>query len=53
MVIAGANGIFTFEMQTGAPQQAAAAAVSCFHMITIYVLARALDQLLRNQESLG
>lgn len=52
-VLAVANGIVTFEMQSGAPQQAAAAGVSCFHVIAIYVLARAIDQLSRGAPALG
>ena len=42
------DGFFSFEMQTGAPQ-AAAAAWSPFQIITVYVVARALDELTRGQ----
>ena len=45
------DGFTTFDIQTGAPQQAAAAAAACFHMITVYVLARAADQLLRRERA--
>jgi hypothetical protein len=41
------DGFFTFYMQTSAPQQAAAAAAACFHMIAPYVIARAIDELTR------
>ena len=47
MGVLAALSLATFSVQTGAPQQAAAAAQSCFLMITVYVIARALDALLR------
>ena len=53
MLLVGLNGVFSFEMQSGAPQQAAVAGVNCFYMITIYVIARALDQLTRGEPSMG
>src|SRR5688572_12061431 len=43
------DGFVSFYLQTGAPQQAAAAASACFHMITPYVMARALDELTRGE----
>lgn len=53
MMFFALDGFFTFEAQTGAPQQAAAAAAACFHMIAPYVIARGLDQLLRGPDALG
>ena len=53
MGIVGVNGLFTFEMQNSAPQQAAAAGVNCFYLIAVYVGARALDQLTRSEASMG
>lgn len=49
MLIFAADGFFSFQIQTGAPQQAAAAGAACFHMITVYVIARALDELTRER----
>jgi hypothetical protein len=47
MIMFGANGFISFALQSGAPQQAAASAYACFQMITVYVIARALDELTR------
>jgi hypothetical protein len=49
MGVAAIEGFFSFAIQTGAPQQAAAAAASCFRIITPYVIARALDELTRGR----
>jgi hypothetical protein len=51
LVMAGSalNGFATFAIQTGAPQQAAAAASACFQMITPYLIARAMDELTRSE----
>lgn len=51
IALAAINGFFTIEIQTGAPQQAAAGAIACFQVITPYVLARALDELTRGRRS--
>ena len=45
--LAAVNGFATIALQTSAPQQAAAGAIACFHLITPYVLARAIDELTR------
>lgn len=47
MCLGAADGVLTFQIQSGAPQQAVAAASACFHMITVYVIARGFDALLR------
>lgn len=46
LILAVLNGVATFGMQTSAPQQAAAAGASCFHVMAIYTLARALEKIL-------
>ena len=43
------DGFLSFELQTGAPQQAASAAWSSFQIVTVYVVARGLDELTRGQ----
>lgn len=53
MLFFAVDGFFTFEMQSGAPQQAAAAGAACFHMIAVYVIVRAIDQLCRAEHSGG
>ena len=50
------DGFASFQLQTGAPQQAASAAWSSFQIITVYVVARALDEretLQRNVDATG
>lgn len=46
-VLSTGESYFSFEMQTGAPQQAASAAHGCFRLIAIYVIARGVDELTR------
>lgn len=53
MVFLALDGFFSFVIQKGAPQQAASAASSCFELLSVYVIARALDQLLREPDALG
>ncbi len=53
MAFFAVDGYFTIEIQSGAPQQAAAAGMACFKLVTPYVIARALDQLLRGPLSQG
>lgn len=52
MVLVGAIGVASYAMQTGAPQQGASAAWSCFQIISVYVIARALDELTRGKNGL-
>ena len=43
------DGSVTISIQTGAPQQAAAGAIACFHIIVPYVIARGIDALTRGR----
>jgi hypothetical protein len=47
MAFSAIDGFVSFNVQTGAPQQAAVAAYGCFRLIAVYVLARAVEALTR------
>jgi hypothetical protein len=53
MAVVAVDGFFALEMQSSAPQQAAAAGAHCFYMIAVYVGTRAVDQLTRSEASMG
>jgi hypothetical protein len=46
IVVLAAEGFLTFGLQIGAPQQAAAAAWSCFKVIVPYTIARSIQEML-------
>lgn len=48
--LSAAESFASFELQTGAPQQAASAAYACFRLIAVYVAARAIDELSRGTQ---
>jgi len=48
-----AYGLLSFQLADSAPQQAVAAGIGCFGVITPYVVARALDALFRSENAGG